>query len=282
MRITGATRLSGLFGYPVKHTISPLLHNAAFKRFGINCFYLPFSIHPEDLKDAVKNLAVYGFIGINVTVPHKQTIMKYLDRITPEAKMIGAVNTVLVKKGKLIGFNTDGIGFMKSLRWDNSYNLKGKVMFLLGAGGAGHAVAVAAALNGIKKIFIVDAVKSRARKLKKRIPDVEVEIADLNEMNREAVMLSDLIVNATPIGLSPKDPISIPANWLPKKKVVYDLIYNPKETKLLKAARGKGCKTINGLGMLLNQAAASFEIWTGKHVPIKLMAKAVNPVRESH
>lgn len=261
MHITGSTKLAGLFGYPVSHTISPKMHNAAFKYLGLDIVYIPFSVHPKDLETAVKALPALGFIGINVTIPHKQTIMKYLDVITPSAKMIGAVNTILVKGKKLIGYNTDGIGFVRSLK---NYSLKGKTMFLLGAGGAGRAVAIQSKLNGLKRIFIADKLTGRARGLARRCRGTVV--ANIREALRE----SDIIVNATPIGLRPDDPVSIPAEWIPKGRLVYDLIYNPEKTKLLKKVKG-----INGLGMLLYQGASSFEIWTGKRAPIGVMRRAI-------
>lgn len=261
MHITGSTKLTGLFGYPVSHTISPAMHNAAFEYLGLDIIYLPFSVHPKDLAAAVKALPALGFIGINVTIPHKQTIMKYLDVITPSARMIGAVNTVLVKGRKLIGYNTDGIGFVRSLK---NYSLKGKTMFLLGAGGAGRAVAIQSKLNGLKRIFIADKLTARARDLAGRCRGIVATNI------REALRESDIIVNATPIGLRPDDPVSIPAEWIPKGRLVYDLIYNPKKTKLLKKVRG-----VNGLGMLLYQGASSFEIWTGKKAPVEVMRRVI-------
>jgi shikimate dehydrogenase len=264
MHITGSTRLTGLFGYPVSHTISPQMHNAGFRHLGLDVIYLPFSVHPKNLGDAIKSLSALGFIGINVTIPHKQTVMKYLDVITPSAKMIGAVNTILVKGKKLIGYNTDGIGFVRSLK---GYGLRGKTMFLLGAGGAGRAVAIQSTLSGLKRIFIADKLIARAKDLARKCRGIVASNV------KEALEESDIIVNATPVGLHPDDPISIPAEWIPKGRLVYDLIYNPKKTKLLKEV--KGCRTVNGLGMLLYQGASSFEIWTGKRAPVNVMRKMV-------
>lgn len=267
MNVTGSTRLTGLFGYPVSHTISPRMHNAGFSYLGLDIIYLPFSVHPRDLEIAIKSLPALSFIGINVTVPHKQNVMKYLDIITPSAKMIGAVNTILVKGKKLIGYNTDGIGFVKSL----GRSLRGKTMFLLGAGGAGRAVAVQSATNGLRRIFIADKMINRARDLARCVPGCEVIVTI---KIKDALQKSDIIVNATPIGLNPSDPISIPAEWIPKNRLVYDLIYNPKRTKLLREV--KGCETLNGLGMLLYQGTSAFSIWTGKKAPISVMRKAIN------
>lgn len=266
MNVTGSTRLTGLFGYPVSHTISPQMHNAGFNYLGLDIIYLPFSVHPRDLGIAIKSLSALGFIGINVTVPHKQTVMKYLDIITPSAKMIGAVNTILVKGKKLIGHNTDGIGFVKSL----GRSLRGKTMFLLGAGGAGRAVAVQSAISGLGRIFIADKMVNRAKDLARCVPGCEAIVV---KKIKDALQESDIIVNATPIGLNPSDPISIPAEWIPKNRLVYDLIYNPKKTKLLREVRG--CKTLNGLGMLLYQGVSSFEVWTSRRAPVDVMRRAI-------
>lgn len=272
MHITGDIRLTGLFGYPVKHTVSPAMHNAAFRSKGLDLIYLPFSVPPKHLRVAIKSLSALGFLGINVTVPYKQAAIQYLDKITPEAKLMGAVNTILVRNNKLIGYNTDGIGFVRSL---GKYSLKGKTMFLIGAGGAGHAVAVQSALSGLKRIFIVDKLGSRAKRLAMDIPKGHAIAVSPGDTVKEVLRETDIIVNATPVGLNKKDPISIPAGWIPKGKLVYDLIYNPSQTKLLKTAKAKGCRTMNGLGMLLYQGAKAFEIWTGKRAPVGVMRRAI-------
>jgi len=272
MHITGSTRLIGLFGYPVKHTVSPSMHNAAFRALGLDFVYLPFSVHPKNLKYALKSLHMLNFLGVNVTVPYKQAVMKYLDKITKDAQFIGAVNTILVKNNRLIGYNTDGAGFIKSLA---EYSIKGKTMFLLGAGGAGYAVAIQSAVSGLKRIFIADVEKKRADRLVKRVPRAKAKTVGIGNSMKDMLQKADIIVNATPIGLNPKDPISIPAEWIPKERLVYDLVYNPAKTKLLKAAESIGCKTMNGSGMLLYQGAMAFEIWTGGHAPVPIMRKAL-------
>lgn len=277
--ITGSTRLTGLFGYPVKHTISPAMHNAAFRKLGLDLFYMPFSVHPRCLKTALKSLPALGFVGVNITVPHKQKVISFLDKITKEAKAIGAVNAILVKGSKLIGYNTDGPGFIKSL---GKYSLKNKTMFLLGAGGAARAVAVASALSGINRIYIADKLGNRAKELAEKISKNKAKAVAIGKSMRKALGKADIIVNATPVGLKKDDPISIPASWIPRKKLVYDLIYNPRETKLLKAAKDRGCKTMNGLEMLLHQGALAFGIWTGRNAPISVMRKAINAVYTSY
>ena len=275
MNISGSTKLTGLFGYPVGHTVSPLMHNAAFTKLKIDCVYMPLSIHPKNLKQAVESLETYGFIGINVTIPHKQTIMKYLDKIMPAAKRIGAVNTVLIKNGKMIGYNTDGLGFVKSVEKDCKIRLKGKTMFLLGAGGAGRAISVQSGLSGLKKIYIFDTLEKRAQSVARSTAGAQAIVVKSKKDLKDILEKCDIIVNATPIGLHKKDPISIPMDSIPSGKIVYDLIYNPKKTKLLMAAEKKRCKAVNGRGMLLYQGAASFQIWTGKKAPVSVMKKAI-------
>lgn len=276
MNITGSTRLTGLFGYPVSHTISPKMQNAAFRYLGLDIIYLPFCISPDKLEMAVRSLIPLGFIGINVTIPHKQAVMKYLDEITPSAKIIGAVNTILIKNNKLIGYNTDGIGFVKSLKEDLKYDLKNKKMFLLGAGGAGRAIAVQSALSGAKIIFIADKATNRVKKLVSDVPGSKAKLVKMGEQLRDVIRESDIIVNATPVGMHKKDPICIPKAFIPEGRLVYDVIYNPKKTKLLKEVRG--CKTANGLGMLLYQGVSAFSIWTGKEAPVEVMRKAIDSV----
>jgi len=274
VQITGKTKIAGLFGYPVSHTLSPKMHNSAFDKLHLDAVYLPFSVHPSDLKNAVASIKTFNFLGVNITVPHKQAVIKYLDNITDSARLIGAVNTIVVDKDKLIGHNTDGIGFVRSLDDDYNYKLKGKTMFLLGAGGAGRAVAVQSALCGLKKIFIFDIAERQAKGLGSSIPK-NCEVCLINNKNgiRDAIGISDIIVNSTPVGMYKTDQISIPAAYIPKGRLVYDVIYNPSKTKLLKSV--KDCKTVNGLGMLLYQGVSAFELWTGKKAPVELMRKAL-------
>jgi len=273
MNISGKTKICGLFGFPVAHTLSPAMHNAAFQYLNINSVYLPFSVDPKKIKDAVSSLVALDLMGVNVTVPHKQEVMKYLDSISKEAKIIGAVNTIVVRDGKLHGYNTDGMGFIASIEEDLKIDVKGMSMFLLGAGGGGRAVAVQSALSGLKKVYISDKDHKRAKDLVKSVPGKKAELlTDLKEI-RSIVRKSDIIVNATPIGLHEDDPVSIPPEWIPEGKVVYDLIYNPAKTKLLMSVRG--CVTVNGLGMLLHQGAKAFELWTGEKAPVEIMRKAI-------
>jgi len=196
-----------------------------------------------------------------------------LDAVSPAARRIGAVNTVLVRGSKLIGYNTDGIGFIKSLQSGLGYSLKNRIMFILGAGGAGRAVAVQSALSGVKRIYVADKDNTRARALAAAIPGKKGREVRTTEKIKDAIREADIIVNATPVGLNKSDPASITPGWIPAGKLVYDLIYNPPKTKLLKGV--KGCRTVNGLGMLLYQGISSFETWTGEKAPLAVMKKAI-------
>ena len=276
MIFDGKTRLLGLFGHPVKHTASPAMHNAAFAAAKLNCVYLPFDVAPDYLEEAVASLRALNFMGANVTVPHKQDVIPFLDGISGEARLIGAVNTIKVEGKRLVGHNTDGRGFVQSLKEDLGLTLKGKNMVLIGAGGAGRAVGVQSGLEGIGNIAIVDEQASRADTLsahmRAKIPGCNASpLSPKDAAFMEALADADIIVDATPLGMQSSDPMSVDPLHFPKHAVVVDLVYNPPETKLLRAAKKQGCKVFNGLGMLLYQGAIAFELWTGRKAPIDVM-----------
>jgi len=275
--IDSGTKIYGLFGYPVRHSLSPAMHNAAFGELRINSVYLCFEVSPKDLKEAVRGIKAMGVCGINVTVPHKVEIMNLLDELDNDAKSIGSINTVKNLDGNLKGYNTDGIGFLKSLKEDLNINPKGKSFFIFGAGGAGRAVAYSLAKEGAKIVYLFDAVKMRAEKLAQ---DLKERFQNLNtflvsEVNPSTFEAIDVIINATPQGLKREDPLLFDLNLVSKKTAIYDLVYNPKETRLIKEAKKRGLKAVNGLGMLLYQGAESFKIWTEKEAPIRVMKRAL-------
>lgn len=277
--INGKTKLCGLFGHPVTHTASPDMHNSAFAHLNLNYRYMAFDIEHDQVQNALTALTALGLSGVNVTVPHKQTVCPYLDEIATEAKLIGAVNTIEIKDGKLIGHNTDAYGFTQSLKTEGETEIADKTMFLFGAGGAGLAVAFGSALENLKKLYIRELNKEQAdnliTRLNENFPDLTtVYIEDEKEIDA-AVADSDFLVNATPLGLKDTDPLIVSADSLHKDLVVYDLVYNPKETKLLKAAKEKGAKPVSGMGMLLLQGARAFEIWTKKDAPVEVMRQAL-------
>ncbi len=260
--IDSRTTLTGLFGFPTKHSLSPLIHNYVFEKKKINCVYLCFEIKPKDLEKAVKALKVYNFIGVNVTIPFKQKIMRYLDRIDKKAQLIGAVNTIKNENGKLIGFNTDGSGFVKAIKKICKFNLKGKRVILLGCGGAGFSIGVSLCFEKIQSLELYDIQPQRVKKLashlKKNFKDIQIQPV----FKEKELMLknADLLINATPCGMKDKKlPINI--KGLNKNCLVYDLVYNPPQTPLLKECRKLGIRGFNGLSMLVFQATESENIW---------------------
>lgn len=275
--ISGATAIYGIFGYPVKHTFSPGMHNAAFKRLGIDACYVPFAVRPEGLGDAVRAVRVLGLRGLNITVPHKEKVIPLLDELSEEARLIGAVNTVEMKDGRLIGHNTDGRGFLRALKEDARFSPKGKRFLFIGSGGAARAVGFSLALAGAARIQFRDIDRQKADALAGDIRDKTR--AEATSLSEEALAASareaDCIINATPLGLKRSDPLPLPKDYLLKRHLVCDLVYNPPETPLLKAAKASGAKRLPGLGMLLYQGVIAFEIWTARKAPVRIMKTAL-------
>lgn len=271
--ISGKTAVYGIFGWPVEHTFSPGMHNAAFAKLGMDACYVPFPVHPENLEDAVRAVRALGVRGVNVTVPHKERVVAFLDELAEDARLIGAVNTIEVREKRLIGHNTDGRGFVRSLRDDAGLNPRGKRFLILGAGGAGRAIGFSLALAGAAQISFrdVDTVKTEtlARTLREKT-GVQAEVVSEQGL-AEASGEADSVVNATPLGLKKSDPLPIPKAYIRKQHLVCDIVYNPAETKLLRSAHERGARTLRGIGMLLYQGVIAFEIWTGKHAPVSVM-----------
>lgn len=273
-------KIYGLVGYPVKHSLSPVMHNAAFRALKINAEYRLFEVKPQDLDVFFNSLSKRDIFGLNVTVPYKERVIPFLNNLSKEANLIGAVNTIKIENNRLEGFNTDGEGFLRSLNDDLKFNPGGKIIAILGAGGASRAVCVYLASQNPKEIAVYDIDKTKAEMLvghlKKHFSDLEVKAA--NSPGDLDIRNCDLFVNATPAGMQETDPCPVEENFLHQNLLVYDLIYNPRETKLLKIARIKGARAANGLGMLLYQGARSFELWTGQNAPAEIMRKALNKV----
>jgi len=279
VRIDGSTIVCGLFGDPVAHSLSPAMHNAAFEELGLNWVYLPFRVASSKLSAAVNAVKALGMAGVNITVPHKEGVIDYLDELSDEAALIGAVNTVINREGCLIGDNTDGKGFIRSLE-EAGFSPGGRTALILGSGGAARAVGAALARAGCRPA-IANRTLSRAREiaglLKKHL-DVEVPVYGFGDINGEMVREFDLIVNTTPLGMNPhvdRCP-PLPTTFLHKGQMVYDLVYNPRETKLMRLARASGARVMGGLGMLLCQGVLAFELWTGRPAPVEVMKKAIN------
>lgn len=279
--ITGATKVVGILGWPVGHTLSPAMHNSAFAALNLNWIYVPLPIAPDQIKDAVRSLRAFNFMGANVTVPHKQAIMRYLDEIDPVARNIGAVNTIAIdQNGKTHGYNTDSDGFLQSLL-EADFNPQGARCLVLGAGGAARAVVYSLASAGAEAIAVYNRTVERAaflaEDLKAPFSAVTFSFETLSpESLRQANHQFDLVVNTTLLGMTPHTcstpwPADIP---LPNAAIC-DLVYNPLKTCFLRQAEEAGLRTIDGLGMLIHQGARSFEIWTGQRPPTDLTRRAV-------
>jgi len=275
--VSGNTKVYGLFGYPVEHSFSPGMHNAAFARLVMDACYVPFLVHPDFLKNAVQGMRAMNLRGMNVTVPHKQAVIEYLDGLSEEARLIGAVNTIEVLDGSLIGHNTDGRGFIRSLRDDARFNPKGKRILFIGSGGAARAVGFSLALAGAGTIDYLDLDNRKASILAREMQTktgAKVDAIDSGHLSRAAAD-ADCIINATPVGLKKTDPLPFNAGLIQKQHLVCDLVYNPSETKLLMAAKARGARTLSGIGMLLYQGVIAFEIWTNKKAPVQVMKNAL-------
>ena len=271
MKIDGYTRLAAVVANPIKHSISPFIHNTAFEATSTNGVYLAWEVKGTDLAETVANIRRYQMFGINLSMPYKEQVIPYLDQLSEEACLIGAVNTVVNREGTLIGYNTDGKGFFKSLP---SFKISGKRMVLLGAGGAAKAILAQAILDGVSQVSVF--VRSASmEKTKPYLEKLQYEtgfrvdlfaLEDAQEL-QENIRKADLLVNATSVGM---DEVSLPIPTsivLPEKLLVADVIYQPFETPFLKWARSQGNHAVNGLGMLLYQAAEAFQLWTGKEMP---------------
>ncbi len=274
MNIDGYTRLAAVVAKPIKHSISPFIHNLAFDRTGINGVYLAWEIAEEDLAVTMDNIKRYDMYGVNISMPYKQAVIPHLDQLTKSAQLIGAVNTVIPRDGRLIGHNTDGIGFFKSLDKLAGFQVQGKVMTILGGGGAATAIIAQAALDGAAKIFVfsrsqsIDRHAATAKKisLETQVP-IEVLPLEDSDLLQEKIFQSRLLVNGTSVGMDGQTLLIDEETILPQHLLVVDVIYQPFETPFLNFAKQQGAKTVNGLGMLLFQAAEAFQIWTGKEMP---------------
>ncbi len=278
--ITGHTRLTGLLGSPVSHSISPMMHNESFKQLDLDYVYVAFDVGAEDMKTAVEGLRTLNVRGFNVTMPGKHVMTTLCDKLSPAAEIIGAVNTVVNENGILTGYTTDGVGYMRALK-EAGYDMIGKKMTLLGAGGAATAIFVQAALDGVREISIFRRRNSNwdksleTVKLLNERTSCKVNLYDIDDASllRREIMDSDLLTNGTSIGMEPHADQSIitDATMFHKNLIVSDVIYNPRETKFLRLAREAGCVTLNGLDMLLYQGAESFRLWTGQDMPVDII-----------
>ena len=282
MDIDTKTQFCGVIGKPVGHSLSPAIHNAAFRALGLNFVYLAWQV--DTIGDAVKGLRALGnFRGASVTIPHKVAAMQFLDHVEPTAKRIGAINTIVADKGELSGYNTDATGALRALR-EGGVELKGRRIVVLGSGGAARAIAVAlAADSGVENLTLLGIEDSERTRLAQDIRSVGVATVEDSHLDEAALRRvlpdSHVLIHCTPVGMSPKsDSTCVPASLLHSGLAVMDIVYNPRETQLLKDAKFAGCKTIPGLEMFLNQAVTQFELWTNQAAPVAVM----RTVLESH
>jgi shikimate dehydrogenase len=277
MIVSGKTKVCAIIGDPVEHSLSPIMHNAAFQKLGLNLFYVAFTVSPSGLKDAVLGAKSLGLRGLNVTMPYKNDVIEYLDEVDATAEVIGAVNTILNSNGRLTGYNTDGTGALIALQ-ENGVSTDEAKMVLIGAGGAAKAIAYEAAQD-VDQLVILNRTPENAQQLAKglnkrfdaNITGEHLSYVSLKKELKDAAVL----VNATPMGMNPNvDRSPVPSELLRADLAVMDIIYHPLETRLLKDAKAAGAKAVSGLEMLVHQGAAAFEIWTNCPAPVEIMKNA--------
>jgi len=284
-RITGHTELIGLMAYPIRHSSSPAMHNAAFAKLGLDYAYLAFEVDNDSLEGAVQGIRSLKLVGSNVSMPNKTVVHKYLDKLSPAAEMCGAVNTIVNEDGVLTGHITDGTGYMMSLK-DNGVDVIGKKMTIVGAGGAATAIEIQAALDGVAEISIFNRkdefwanAEETVRKINEKT-NCKAQLFDLADLDKlkEEIASSYLFTNATGMGMKPLEGQTYitDKSFLRPDLIVSDVVYYPRETELLRMAKEVGCKTMNGLGMMLFQGAAAFKMWTGEDMPIEYMKEKLD------
>ena len=277
MEISGRTRVCAVIGDPIEHTLSPTMHNAAFQHLKLDFVFVAFRVTPDKLENVVRGACALGIRGLNVTMPHKNSVTGFLNEADAAVKFLGAANTILNQGGRLRGFNTDGVGALRALDF-NGVSLTGKKVLLLGAGGAAKAIALSLAKE-VEELCILNRDVVKARELASVLAPFGKKI-DGNELSprqiQQELRETDLLINATSVGMTPYASESlVMSDWLKPELAVMDIVYNPVETKLIREARAAGAKVISGVEMLLYQGAASFEIWTGFKAPVDVMRNAL-------
>lgn len=278
-RISGHTRLLALIGSPVGHSGSPAMYNYSFEKLGLDYAYVAFDVKEDGVKGALNAMRLFNMRGMNVTMPDKVEAARYMDELSPAAQIIGAVNTIVNEDGKLIGYMTDGEGFVNNLK-DHGVSIVGKKMVVAGGGGAATAIQVQCALDGAREITIFNKKDSffertlaTAEKIKAAVPECIVNVYDIDDAKRmkEEMQTADIFVNATIVGMKPMEDQSIikDLSLLRPELVVADIVYNPEETKLLKDAKAAGCTCVGGKGMLVWQGASAFQLYTGMEMPVE-------------
>ncbi len=275
--ISGTTRICGIIGDPIEHTMSPVMHNAAFQKAGLGFVFVPFNVKPEELKQAIHGVRAFNIRGLSVTIPHKVAVIPFLDEVDSLAEKIGAVNTIVNEEKRLKGYNTDASGFLRALLKEG-IQPEGKNVVILGAGGASRAIAFILADRGAE-LTIINRHLAPAQEMAGRIFSFFRKEVKALELNRENLKIAldgaDIVVNTTSVGMSPnagKSPVG--ADLLKPGLVVFDIIYNPMKTRLMAEAEKRGAKIISGVEMLVWQGVAAFELWTGKSAPVQVMRES--------
>lgn len=268
----------GVVGHPIEHSLSPIMHNAAFRRLGLDYRYEAYDVKPEGLEEFLKLRHTPPFGGLNVTIPHKVAVIKYMSHLDKLAELVGAVNTIKFESRRMIGYNTDCFGFIRALE-ETGETIKKRRILVLGAGGAARAIVYGCLLNSAEVVLAnrtLDKAIQLAKEIKEKIGKMVLVVKYSNESLKDAIKETDILINATPVGMYPRSYESpIEKNILRPNIVVMDAVYNPVETKLLREAKNAGCKTIDGVGMLVHQGAESLRIWLGIEAPTDVMRKAV-------
>lgn len=276
--LSGHTHPYAVLGHPIGHSLSPIMHNASFDSLGLDAIYLAFDVHPDRLMNTLEAMRDMGFRGVNLTVPLKEVAFRGLAACDDTASLFGAVNTVAFREEGLVGYNTDGYGFLTAAQEAFGPSVHGESVFVLGTGGAGRALALTCASKGAKQIVLTDVDLDRSRRVAEEIvrhyPEMAVQVVDVKDQT-EAAHASQLIIQSTPVGMKPTDPSLLGPEAFHSGQKVYDLVYMYPETALLRTARTAGAQIANGLGMLLHQGARAFQIWTNTEADVVAMRKAL-------
>ena len=278
--LRGTTTLVGVIGYPIAHSLSPPMHNAAFRELGMDWAYVAFGVEPERVPEAIRGIVALGMVGINVTIPHKGAAAEIVDEVDDTAQALGSVNTIHNLDGKLKGYSTDGPGFVRSVE-ETGTSLAGKAVVLIGSGGSARAVAHALAKAEVSRLTLAARRPFKAEEVAEMVAEhtgKSVKVADLNaDAAREAVREAEVVIDSTSVGMHPNTdvPPVVPGEWLHAGQLVCDLTYNPRDTVLLKAARAASADVLDGTGMLVHQGAIAFEVWTGRQAPVETMREAL-------
>jgi len=280
--VNGSTKILGIIGYPVKHSLSPVMQNRALQVCGLDYLYVPFEVAPEDLGSAVTGLKALHVSGFNVTIPHKTRIMPYLDELDITADTAGAVNTVKNEGGRLVGYNTDGDGLIRSIANEFDFNVCGADIAIIGAGGAARGAIAAMCRAGVKRVLITNRTLGRAVDLASemlhRFPDTTLTVVDSFQKFEDMLADTDVLINTTSLGMNRDAGSVLRLSRLPRNAMVYDMVYTPSLTPLLEEAVGLGLKCANGLGMLAAQGELAFTIWTETAPPSGLMKSVLDSI----